>query len=143
MESSLKSGMTFEFTYKVPENKTVPFLFSEATTFQEMPKVLATGFMVGLVEWACIEAINPHIDWPKEQSVGIHVALDHTAATPPGLTVTIKGTLVAVEGRKLTFEIEADDGIDRITRGTHQRFLINAERFNQSVANKAAQHPAE
>ncbi len=138
MDASLKPGMTFEFTYTVPENKTVPFLFAEATTFQEMPQVLATGFMVGLVEWACIEAINPHIDWPREQSVGIRVDLDHTAATPPGFTVTIKGTLSAVEGRKLTFEIEAEDGVDRITRGTHQRYLIDAERFNQSVAAKAA-----
>jgi fluoroacetyl-CoA thioesterase len=133
--------MTFEFTYTVPENKTVPFLFPEAATFQEMPKVLATGFMVGLVEWACIQAINPHIDWPREQSVGIRVELDHTAATPPGLTVTVKGTLTAVEGRQLTFDIEADDGVDRITRGTHQRFIINAERFNQSVAAKVAKRP--
>ncbi len=138
MESSLKPGMTFTFTYTVPDNKTVPHLFPEATLFQEMPQVLATGFMVGLVEWACIEAINPHIDWPREQSVGIKVDLDHTAATPPGLTVTIRGTLSAVEGRKLTFDIEADDGVDRISRGTHQRFLIDAERFNQSVAAKSA-----
>ena len=138
MESSLKTGMTFTFTYTVPDNKTVPHLFPEATLFQEMPQVLATGFMVGLVEWACIEAINPHIDWPREQSVGIKVDLDHTAATPPGLTVTIRGTLSAVEGRKLTFDIEADDGVDRISRGTHQRFLIDAERFNQSVAAKSA-----
>jgi len=138
VESSLKTGMTFTFTYTVPDNKTVPHLFPEATLFQEMPQVLATGFMVGLVEWACIEAINPHIDWPREQSVGIKVDLDHTAATPPGLTVTIRGTLSAVEGRKLTFDIEADDGVDRISRGTHQRFLIDAERFNQSVAAKSA-----
>jgi fluoroacetyl-CoA thioesterase len=96
---------------------------------------------VGLVEWACIQAINPHIDWPREQSVGIRVELDHTAATPPGLTITVKGTLTAVEGRQLTFDIEADDGVDRITRGTHQRFIINAERFNQSVAAKVAKRP--
>ena len=142
MDTSLKPGLTFDFTYTVPENRTVPFLFPEAHHFQHMPKVLATGFMVGLVEWACIEAINPHIDWPRQQTVGIRVDLDHTAATPPGLTVTIKGTLTAVEGRKLTFDIEADDGVDRISRGTHQRFLIDAERFNQSVAAKAAQHSA-
>ena len=142
MESTLKPGMTFTFTYTVPENKTVPHLFPEATPFQEMPNVLATGFMVGLVEWACIEAINPHIDWPRQQSVGIRVDLDHTAATPPGLTVTIRGTLTAVDGRKLTFDIEADDGLDRITRGTHQRFLIDAERFNQSVADKSAKRPS-
>ena len=142
MKPSLKTGLTFKFSYKVPKNKTVPFLFSEASEFQEMPDVLATGFMVGLVEWACIEAINPHLDWPREQSVGILVNLDHTAATPPGFTVTIKGTLTAVEGRKLTFSIEADDGVDRISRGTHQRYVIDAERFNQSVTEKIPKIPA-
>ena len=136
MKPSLKPGLRFEFSYKVPKNKTVPFLFPEAAQFQQMPYVLATGYMVGLVEWACIEAINPHLDWPSEQSVGILVNLDHTAATPPGLTVTIKGTLTAVDGRKLTFSIEAHDGVDRICRGTHQRFIVDAERFNQSVAAK-------
>ena len=138
MKPSLKSGLSFEFRYTVPDNKTVPFLFPEASEFQEMPDVLATGYMVGLVEWACIEAINPHLDWPREQSVGILVNLDHTAATPPGFTVTIKGTLTAVKGRKLTFSIEADDGVDRISRGTHQRYVIDAERFNQSVTEKTA-----
>lgn len=140
MKPSLRAGLTFEFNYKVPDNKTVPFLFPEASEFQEMPEVLATGFMVGLVEWACIEAINPHLDWPREQSVGILVNLNHTAATPPGFTVTIKGTLTAVEGRKLSFSIEADDGVDRISAGTHQRFVINAERFNQSVAAKVGKN---
>jgi fluoroacetyl-CoA thioesterase len=138
MKPSLKPGLTFTFRYTVPDDKTVPFLFPEAAQFQEMPKVLATGYMVGLVEWACIEAINPHLDWPREQSVGILVNVEHTAATPPGLTVTVKGTLTAVEGRKLTFSIEADDGIDRISRGIHQRFIIDAARFNQSVAEKTA-----
>jgi fluoroacetyl-CoA thioesterase len=138
MKPSLKAGLTFEFSYKVPENKTVPFLFPEASEFQKMPDVLATGYMVGLVEWACIDAINPHLDWPREQSVGVLVNLDHTAATPPGFMVTIKGTLTAVEGRKLTFSIEADDGVDRISGGTHQRFVIDAERFNQSVTEKIA-----
>jgi len=141
MKPSLKAGLTFEFRYKVPENKTVPFLFPEASEFQKMPDVLATGYMVGLVEWACIDAINPHLDWPREQSVGVLVNLDHTAATPPGFTVTIKGTLTAVEGRKLTFSFEADDGVDRISGGTHQRFVIDAERFNQSVAAKVGKKP--
>lgn len=142
MKPSLKAGLTFEFSYKVPENKTVPFLFPEASEFQKMPDVLATGFMVGLVEWACIDAINPHLDWPREQSVGVLVNLDHTAATPPGFTVTIKGTLTAVEGRKLTFSFEAEDGVDRISRGTHQRFVIDADRFTQSVTEKITKIPA-
>lgn len=136
MKDSLKPGINFEFKYKVPENKTVPYLYPEIPEGQEMPKVFATGFMVGLFEFACIQAINPHIDWPKEQTVGIHINVNHTAATPPGFTVTVKGKLEKVEGRKLTFSIVADDGVDKISEGTHERFVINAEKFNASIDDK-------
>jgi fluoroacetyl-CoA thioesterase len=138
MKDSLKPGLTFEFKFKVPENKTVPHLYPESTEFQMMPKVLATGFMVGLFEWACIQAINPHIDWPDEQTVGIQVNLSHVAATPPGLTVTVKGKLEEVEGRKLSFSIVADDGIDKISEGRHDRFVINAAKFNAKMADKGS-----
>jgi len=137
MENALQPGLTFEFEFKVPENKTVPHLYPESPEFQVMPKVLATGFMVGLFEWACIQAVNPHIDWPREQSVGIGVNLNHIAATPPGLTVTVNVKLETVEGRKLVFSIVADDGIDKISEGTHERFIIDAAKFNAKVAAKA------
>ena len=136
MKDSLKPGLTFAFKFKVPESKTVPHLYLEAPEFQVMPKVLATGFMVGLFEWACIQAINPHIDWPAEQTVGIQVNLSHLAATPPGLTVTVKGKLEEVEGRKLSFSIIADDGVDTISEGTHDRFVIDAAKFNAKMAAK-------
>ena len=68
MAITLTPGMTFEFAYVVPENKTVPHLFPEFDEGQVMPKVLATGFMVGLFEFACIRFINNHIDWPKQQT---------------------------------------------------------------------------
>ncbi len=137
MKDTLQPGMTFEFKFTVPENKTVPYLYPESPEFQEMPKVLATGYMVGLFEWACIQALNPHLDWPREQTVGIHVDLSHTAATPPGLTVTVRGMLEKVEGRKLTFSLTADDGVDAISQGHHVRFVIDAAKFNAKVAGKA------
>jgi fluoroacetyl-CoA thioesterase len=105
--------------------------------FREMPEVLATGFMVGLLEWACIEAIRPHLDWPQEQTLGTHVDFSHEAATPPGLTVTVQVRLESVEGRKLVFQVEAHDGIDRISSGRHERFVIDAARFRSKVAGKA------
>jgi fluoroacetyl-CoA thioesterase len=138
MKPSLQPGLTFEFRYTVPEDKTVPRLYPESPEFQEMPRVFATGFMVGLVEWACIQAINPHLDWPREQSVGTDVRLNHTAATPPGLTVTVRVKLEKVEGRKLAFSVTADDGIDKITEGTHERFVIDAAKFNARVAAKVS-----
>ncbi len=143
MKDSLRPGLTFEFKFKVPETKTVPHLYPESPEFQVMPKVLATGFMVGLFEWACVRAINPHIDWPVEQTVGTDVKFSHTAATPPGLTVTVRGKLEKVEGRKLTFSIVADDGIDQISEGTHERFIINASKFKSKVEAKAAGRLAE
>ena len=136
MKESLKPGLTHQFKYEVPENKTVPYLYPEAVEFQQMPKVLATGFMVGLFEWTCIQAVNPHIDWPDEQTVGIGINLNHLAATPPGLTVNVEVRLEEVEGRKLVFSIVADDGIDKISEGTHERFIIDAVKFNGKVAEK-------
>ena len=136
MKSSLKPGLSYEFKFKVPENKTVPYLYPESPEFQAMPKVLATGFMVGLFEWTCIQAINPHLDWPHEQTVGIDIKLSHLAATPPGLTVTVNVKLEEVKGRKLIFSIVADDGIDSISEGTHDRFIIDAVKFNEKMVVK-------
>jgi len=136
MKNSLQPGLTYAFKFKIPENKTVPHLYPESPEFQVMPKVLATGFMVGLFEWTCIQAINPHIDWPQEQTVGIDVKLNHIAATPPGLTVTVNVKLEEVEGRKLVFSIVADDGIDKISEGTHDRFIIDAAKFNAKMTAK-------
>jgi len=122
----------------VPESKTVPRIYPEAPDFQMMPAVLATGYLVALAEWACIELVKPHLDWPREQSVGTHVNLSHTAATPPGLTVEIRARLEGVEGRKLTFAVSAHDGVDAITEGRHERHVIDAARFESRVKSKAA-----
>lgn len=59
------------------------------------------------------------------------------AATPPGLTVTVKTKLEKIEGRKLTFSIIADDGVDKISEGTHERFIIDAVKFNSKAEAKA------
>ena len=67
MKDSLQPGLKFEFQFQVPETKTVPYLYPESPEFQAMPRVLATGYMVGLFEWACIQALNPHLDWPRDR----------------------------------------------------------------------------
>lgn len=136
MANLLLPGMTFEFKYEVPENKTVPYLFPEFSEGNEMPKVFATGFMVGLFEFTCIKAVNRFLDWPREMTVGTHINVSHLAATPPGMTITVKVVLEKVEGRKLSFSIEAFDDIDKISAGTHQRFIINPASFNEAVASK-------
>lgn len=142
MKQTLRPGLAGTFRYRVPPNRTVPHIYPEAPDFQLMPEVLATGYLVALCEWAAIELIKPHLDWPREQSVGTHVNLSHTAATPPGLTVEVTVTVTDVQGRMVAFSVSANDGVDPITDGTHQRMVIDAERFVSKVAEKAAQAKA-
>jgi len=137
MKDSLKAGLEHEFRFRVPDSKSVPALYPESSEFQVMPRVFATGYMVGLIEWACIQAVNPHIDWPQEQTVGISINVNHTAATPPGLEVCARVKLIKVDGKRLVFETELDDGVDNISKGTHERFIINADKFNKKVMQKA------
>ena len=136
MKSSLKPGLEHTFTFRVPENKAVPALYPESVELQEMPQVFATGFLVGLIEWTCIKAVNPHLNWPDEQSVGTKISIDHTAATPPGLEVTTSVKLVEVDRRRLVFEVKAHDGVDTISKGTHERFVIDAAKFSAKVESK-------
>ncbi len=136
MKTSLKPGICYEHKLIIPSSKTVPALYPEATEFQLMPEVFATGFLVGFLEWACIKAINPHINWPQEQTLGTHINISHEAATPPGLEVTAKVKLLRIDGRKLFFSVEAHDGIHLISKGEHERFIIDRERFNSSIAKK-------
>ena len=136
MKDTLKPGIRYEHKFIVPISKTVPALYPESAEFVAMPEVFATGFLVGLLEWACIKAINPHIDWPNEQTVGTHIDVSHEAATPPGLEVTATVALIAVEGRKLIFAVEAHDGVDLISKGRHERFVINRERFTAKLGEK-------
>jgi fluoroacetyl-CoA thioesterase len=135
-KTALTPGLTASFSFVVPESKTVPRLYPEAPEFQTMPAVFATGFMVGLVEWTCMQAIAACLDVPAQQSVGTDVKLSHTAATPPGLTVTVQVRLDEVDGRKLKFSVSAHDGIDEICRGTHERVVVDTARFNDKIAKK-------
>jgi fluoroacetyl-CoA thioesterase len=139
MNDTLKAGLTHQFKFKIPLSKTVPQLYPESQMFREMPEVLATGYLVGLLEWACIEALRPHLDWPREQSLGTRVNFSHLAATPPGLTVTVDVCLDKVENRKLSFTLTAHDGVDKIAEGTHERVVIDRARFLERVGAKAQQ----
>jgi fluoroacetyl-CoA thioesterase len=138
MKESLAPGIAHEFRFRVTDAKTVPALYPEASEFQVMPNVFATGFMVGLIEWACIQMTIPHLDWPREQTVGTHIDVSHTAATPPGFEVTARVTLVEVDRRRLVFEIEAHDGADAIARGKHERVVIDKAKFDDKLDKKKA-----
>ena len=136
MKDTLRPGIESQFTFRLPGTKTVPALYPESAEFQEMPEVFATGYLVGFLEWACIQAINPHLDWPQEQTVGTHIAVSHIAATQAGFDVTAKVKLVEVQGRRLVFEVEAHDGVDLISKGKHERFIINKDKFDAKMKEK-------
>jgi fluoroacetyl-CoA thioesterase len=138
MSPDLKPGITFEWSYVVPARSTVPNLFHDTPFCRDMPDVLATGYMVGMMELACTNGIMPYVDWPNEQSLGIQVNFSHLAATPPGMTLTIKGTVTEVNGRRIKFHVEAWDGIDKICEGEHERAIISAKLFNAKLSEKIA-----
>jgi fluoroacetyl-CoA thioesterase len=137
MQDTLKPGLTHRFSYKVPENKTVPYTYPEAPEIASMPKVFATGNMIVLMEWTCTQLLAPHLD-PGEGSLGVHVDVSHLAATPPGMTVTVDAEVVQVAGNRVAFSVKAHDGIDPIGEGRHERYVVTWDKFNARVAAKAA-----
>lgn len=137
MKATLQPGLTHKLSFKVSDAKTVPHLYPESSIFTGMPQVFATGYMVGLFEWACTELLSNHLE-AGEGSLGTHVDFSHEAATPPGMTVTVEAKVLAVEGAKVRFEVSGHDGIDRIGGGEHERFVVKWDKFNKRVADKRA-----
>jgi fluoroacetyl-CoA thioesterase len=136
MKATLEPGAKTQFIYRIPANKTVPHLYPDAREFQLMPTVFATGFMVGLMEWTCLHIIAPHLE-EGEGSLGTHINVSHVAATVPGQTVTVDAVCTKVAARRLYFHVKAHDGIDLIGEGEHQRMIVNWEKFEQRVNDKA------
>ena len=136
MKPTFVPGLKHSFSYKVPENKTVPYTYPESDIIANMPKVFATGFMIVLMEWACADLMAPYLD-AGEGSLGTHVDVSHLAATVPGQTVTVDVEVAEVKGRKLVFKVRAHDGIDLIGEGRHERVVVAWDRFNAKVAEKA------
>ena len=100
-------------------------------------EVFATPAMCALMEEAAQAAVQPHLE-EGEGTVGISLSISHDAPSPMGSTITAKATVTAVEGRKITFNIEASDGIGIIGKGTHERFVINNEKFMTKVGARKA-----
>jgi fluoroacetyl-CoA thioesterase len=137
MKESLKPGHQHTFAITVGEEHTVPALLPQSPIFSIMPGVLATGYYVGLIEWACMEALQPFLE-PGEGSVGTMINVSHTSPTLPGMEVTIDVTCVGVEGRKTTWEDKAKDVKEPIGSGTHERFTVSWDRFNTGLEDKAS-----
>lgn len=98
-------------------------------------KVLATPVMIMLLEEAALNAVEDLLP-PGFQTVGTHLDVSHIAATPVGMRVTASAEVTKVDGRKLTFRVWAEDETERIGEGTHERIVVEVERFDRRIHSK-------
>lgn len=136
MKATLQAGLASRHIYVVPVSRTVPYLFPEAPEIATMPAVFASPSMIALMEWACVRLLNTHLD-EGEGSLGVHVNVGHLAATLPGQTVTVDVAIAKVEGPKITFDVAAHDGLDKIGDGQHVRMVVPWSRFQERLDRKA------
>jgi fluoroacetyl-CoA thioesterase len=126
---ALAVGMTHEMRLKTgPEHSAQKF-------YPKVPDVFGTPFLGGLFEGVSADLMAPHLG-PGETSVGISMNLMHTAPTPLGMEVRAVTEVTQVEGRKITFKLEAFDEKEKIGGAVHERFIINEEKFNQRLEAK-------
>ncbi len=122
----LEEGATAERSLIVAEEHTAARWGSGAL------RVFSTPHMVALMEGAAVDAVD-HFLPEGYQTVGVHLHVDHLAATPVGQKVTARARLLAVDGRRLVFRVEAFDDVGLIGEGEHQRFIIDVSRFMQKA----------
>lgn len=126
----LRPGLEGEASAVVTEDLTAPAVGSGTVA------VYATPSLVALMERAAVACVEARFA-PGQASLGVHLEVSHTAATPPGQTVSARAVLTAVEGRKLTFAIEARDTVEPIGKATHTRIVVDAARFQAKLAGKS------
>lgn len=130
MEFPVKLGAAKERTITVSSNQTISFLW-------EGENVLSTPSMISEMEETCRmllkEQVIPDRQW---DSVGTVVEVKHLAATPVGAEVTLKARVTSFEGRRVMFEVQAFDRLEKIGEGRHERFMINVPRFRANFDEK-------
>jgi fluoroacetyl-CoA thioesterase len=126
---NLKIGLTGEHRRTVTPDIAVDFLGLEGA------RVLGTPFMIMLIEMTARDSMLPLLE-PGYDSVGTEVSVRHLAATPMGMEVRFKTEVIAVEDRRVRFKVEAFDAKEQIADGTHERFIVNVERFAKRLAEK-------
>jgi fluoroacetyl-CoA thioesterase len=126
--NELAAGLRHEAVMTVDTRHLVPSVGFGWPGFADMPPVFATAMLVGFIEQTCIELLRPHY-LPGQHSVGTEIAVSHDAPTGAGCQVKAKVELIAVEGRMLTFAVEASDDAGVIGGGLHRRALIDVARF--------------
>ncbi|MEW6690649.1 MAG: thioesterase family protein [Pseudomonadota bacterium] len=129
LPESIRAGLSGRAELVVAEEHTAPRVGSGKV------HVLATPVMINLIEAAALEALDRHLP-PGYQSLGTHLDVRHIAATPVGMKVFAVARVENVEGRKVAFHVEARDEKEIIGDGTHERVVVNVEKFDQRVQRK-------
>ena len=125
----MQPGLTGTAEIVVAEQHTAPSIGSGKV------RVLATPVMINLIEAAALAAIE-HLLPPGYQSLGTHLDVRHIAATPVGMKARATAVVTKVDGRTVQFRVEAHDEKDLIGDGTHERVVVNVEKFDQRVQRK-------
>ena len=127
--SALRTGLVGRYEIVVADEHTAPFVGSGKV------RVLATPVMINLFEAAALACCEEHLP-QGHQSLGIHLDVRHIAATPVGMRVEATAELIRIDGRTLTFRVEAHDERELIGDGLHERVVVNVERFDERVQKK-------
>jgi fluoroacetyl-CoA thioesterase len=130
MKESLRPGVSKTARIEIDRDRTIDFMGEEG-------RVYGTPYLVRDIEMTCRNLLLEHCD-AGEDSVGTEVSIKHLAPTLLGMTVEIKATIAAVDGRKVVFEVSANDGIDQICSGTHGRFVVDTAKTVDRLKAKAA-----
>ena len=130
MKASLTTGLTAQREVLVDEARCIGFMGKEGMVY-------ATPRMVSDVEYTCRDFLLQHLD-SGEDSVGAHVSIDHLAATPLGLKVTIEAKIAQIDRRKVMFTFSVRDPIEEVGRGRHVRFVVETAKTRERLAQKRA-----
>jgi predicted thioesterase len=130
MKPTLQPGVSFSKRIVVDLDRTISFMGEDA-------RVYATPRLVSDVEYTCRDLLLQHAE-AGEDSVGMEVALKHLAPTLAGSTIEVAVCVLAVEGRKVTFEASVRDEIDTVSTGTHTRFVVDVAKTKERLRAKAA-----
>lgn len=124
-------GASLERRFQVRPEDAIDFMGTDAA------RVLSTPRLIELLEMTCRDLLAGFLERGQD-SVGVHIEVRHLAATPVGMEVHCKAEITSAEGRRVSFRLEAHDELERIAEGTHQRFIVDVEKFAAKAMAKAS-----
>ena len=137
MNTDIAPGITHTLSLCVNDRVLVGAFTPETSRGSGLPPVFDTAFMVGFMEWACIEALQPYLEdgW---KTAGTHVYLNHVSPSPAGMKITALVELMQIEGRTLRFRVDCHDECGLIGSGYHERTVIESRRLVAKTGKKVS-----